>query len=99
MANFSLRLSGLPQAPLLALGISTLLALWLLWRPELLSALPLLWRLPLMLLGIWALGAGFMLGAGLVPNGGRLQRYLGEPLCWWLLAGFTVIIVTRALWS
>lgn len=97
MIGFSQRLSDWPGAPLLAMGISTVLALWLLWRPDLLSALPLIWRLPLILWGVWALGAGFMLGAGLVPEQGGMKRYLGEPLCWWLLGSFTLMVVVRAL--
>lgn len=100
MLNFPVRLSSFPQSPLLAMGVSTLLAIWLLWRPDLLSTLPFLpWRLPLILLGVWALGAGFMQGVGLAPEQGRWKRYLGEPLCWWLLAGFSMVVVLRALWG
>ncbi|SDL07730.1 hypothetical protein SAMN05192555_102344 [Franzmannia pantelleriensis] len=99
MPSFSTRLAGLPQAPLVAMGVSTLLALWLLWRPELLSTLAMVWRLPLIVLGVWALGAGFSLGAGLVPEHGRLRRLLGPPLCWWLLGAFSLVVLARALWG
>nr|WP_156889295.1 hypothetical protein [Halomonas sp. 1513] len=99
MPSFATRLAGLPQAPLVAMALSTLLALWLLWRPELLSALAMVWRLPLIVLGAWALGAGFSLGAGLVPEQGRLRRWLGPPLCWWLLGAFSLVVVARALWG
>lgn len=88
-----------PWTPLVALLLSAGLAVWLLLQPGLLRDLSLPLRLPLMGLGIWALGAGFVLGVGLLPEGGRWQRYLGEPLCWWLLGGFTLVVVVRALWA
>ncbi|PMR75329.1 hypothetical protein [Billgrantia endophytica] len=82
-----------------AMLLAAMLALWLLFRPELVSGFPMAVRLPVIALGCWALGAGFSLGAGLVPDSGRLKRYLGPPLCWWLLGSFTLLVVARALWA
>ncbi|MFC3283133.1 cyd operon YbgE family protein [Litchfieldella rifensis] len=86
----------LPWAPLLSMVISATLALWLLWRPDLLSTLPLPLRLPLVVLGAWALGAGFMHGLGLQVRPGWPRRLLGEPTCWWLLGVFALIVLWRA---
>ena len=79
---------------LLSLLAATLMALWLLVRPEIISGLPLGWRLPVWLLGVWAVGSGFFHGMGLV-KGGWMQRLLGAPLCWLLLAVFLVFLLIR----
>ena len=83
-------------AQLLSLGVSVLLALWLLVRPELISGLAFGWRLPMLCLGVWALGAGFYHGMGLAAaQGGWPRRLLGAPLCWVLLALLFVLLLLR----
>ncbi|MBZ9557398.1 MULTISPECIES: hypothetical protein [Modicisalibacter] len=82
-------------AKLLALGWASLMALALLLRPEIISGLTLPWRLPLWLLGIWALGAGFAYGAGLTVRPGLLRRWLGAPGCWILMGLFAVMLLLR----
>ncbi|EPC01345.1 hypothetical protein L861_12285 [Litchfieldella anticariensis FP35 = DSM 16096] len=89
-------LRRLPWAPLLSMAVSAWLSLWLLWQPELLSHLSMPIRLPLIVLGAWALGAGFMHGMGLEARPGWPRRLLGEPACWWLLGLFTLVVVWRA---
>ncbi|WP_148254598.1 cyd operon YbgE family protein [Aidingimonas lacisalsi] len=85
-----------PWLPLATMGVSAVLALWLLWRPELLSALGMPLRVPAILLGVWALGAGFMYGMGLRPVQGWCRRLLGAPTCWWVLGAFTLLLMWRA---
>lgn len=84
------------QAPrLLALVLASAMALLLLLRPEIISGLPLPWRLPLWLLGVWALGAGFAHGAGLTVRPGSVRRWLGPPWCWVALGVFGVLLLLR----
>ncbi len=80
---------------LLALVLASLMALLLLLRPEIISGLPLVWRLPLWLLGVWALGAGFAHGAGLTVRPGPVRRWLGAPWCWLALGMFGVLLLLR----
>ena len=82
-------------AQLVSLGAASLLALWLLLEPEMISALPLGWRLPVWLLGVWAVGAGFFHGMGLVRPGWS-ARLLGAPLCWGLLALLSLVLLIRS---
>lgn len=82
-----------------ALGVSALLAIGLLWQPQVISALGWPWRLVMVALGAWALGAGFMVGGGLRLKSAWGQRLLGEPLCWPLLGSFTVLWLLLALSS
>lgn len=93
------RLRHWPLMPLLSMSLSAGLALWLLWQPELLSELPMPARLPLVLLGAWALGAGFTHGMGLPLHGRWARRLLGEPARWWLLGIFGLVVVWRAFFS
>ncbi|WP_207116423.1 cyd operon YbgE family protein [Halomonas sp. YLGW01] len=81
--------------PFGGLLLSSLLAVALLWRPETLSDLAWGWRLPLVVLGSWALGAGFMHGLGLVVTRPWGRRLLAAPLCWWGLAGFALFVAGR----
>jgi len=80
---------------LLALGWATLMALVLLWHPEIIRGIEMPWRLPLWLLGVAALGAGFAHGGGLTVGRARSMRYLGSPVCWGLLAVFSVLVLWR----
>lgn len=83
-------------SPLLALLLAAFLALWLLLQPELIRALPLILKLPFMVLGIWALGLGFAKGVGL-----RLPRdwprwLVSSRSCWRVLTIFTLLLLLRA---
>ncbi|GHA95815.1 hypothetical protein [Modicisalibacter luteus] len=82
-------------AQLLSLGAASLLALWLLLEPQLIRALPLGWRLPVWLLGVWAVGAGFFHGMGLVRPGWS-ARLLGAPLCWGLMLMLLMVLLIRS---
>jgi predicted membrane protein len=79
---------------LLSLILAAVLALWLLFQPAAIGELPMTWRLPIWLLGLWALGAGFFHGMGLV-RGERMQRWLGAPLCWILLGLLLIFLILR----
>ncbi|SFH20769.1 hypothetical protein [Modicisalibacter xianhensis] len=83
------------KAQLVSLGAASLLALWLLLEPRMISALPLGWRLPVWLLGVWAVGAGFFHGMGLVRRGWS-ARLLGAPLCWGLMALLFLVLLIRS---
>lgn len=80
-----------------ALLVAAGLAVWLLLQPALLSGLPLILRLPLMGLGIWALGAAFMRGLGLEAPAGWARRLASPPWCHGALAAFTLVLVLRVL--
>lgn len=80
---------------LLALVLTSAMALTLLLHPEIISGLPLIWRLPLWLLGVWALGAGFAHGVGLTVRAGPVKRWLGPPWCWLALGVFGVLLLLR----
>lgn len=82
-------------AQLLSLVTAAVLALWLLVRPETISGLSLAWRLPVWLLGVWAVGAGFFHGMGLLRQGWS-QRLLGAPLCWLLLFLLFLLLLVRS---
>lgn len=86
------------DAQLVSLGVSVLLALWLLVRPETIGGLALGWRLPVWILGVWALGAGFYHGMGLAAakNGWR-RHLLGAPLCWVLMSVLALVLLLRTL--
>lgn len=88
-----------PQ-PGVAMGVMLIaagLAIWLLLDPALLRALPLPLRLPLIGLGVWALGGAFMLGMG-VKVRSRWLRQIISPL-WSRLAlvAFTLVLIWRAM--
>ncbi|WP_137079969.1 hypothetical protein [Halomonas caseinilytica] len=77
---------------LLAAGLSA----WLLWRPELIQGLPLGLRLPLVVLGFWALGTSF--ARPLVEEVGmhRLERLVNAAWSHGALWGFALVLVGRA---
>nr|WP_299242343.1 cyd operon YbgE family protein [uncultured Halomonas sp.] len=83
------------QGKLLSLLAASFMALWLLINPAIISGLSLGWRLPLWLLGVWSVGAGFFHGMGLVRRG-WMQHLLGAPLCWLLLLLLYVIVLIRS---
>lgn len=85
------------DAQLVSLGASVLLALWLLIRPEAIGGLAFGWRLPVWILGVWALGAGFYHGMGLAKlHTGWSRILLGAPLCWVLMALLALIVLMRS---
>ncbi|WP_458525500.1 cyd operon YbgE family protein [Onishia taeanensis] len=83
--------------PFAGLVLSAALSVALLWRPETLSGLAWGWRLPMVVLGLWALGTGFMHGVGLTAPRGWGHRVLATPLCWWGLAGFALFVLGRLI--
>ncbi|MFW6346935.1 MAG: hypothetical protein ACOC0M_11485 [Halomonas sp.] len=84
---------GLEAAALL---VAAGLAIWLLLQPQLISALPMPLRLPVILLGAWSLGAAFMRPLGLVPRGRWQRRATSPPLSLVALALFTLLLLVRA---
>ncbi|SDK61380.1 hypothetical protein [Billgrantia gudaonensis] len=90
---------SLPAVPLGAMLLAAGLALWLLLRPELLSGLAMPLRLPLIGLGVWALGSAFMQPLGLELRRPWLRRATMPPLSLAALALFTLVVVLRAWWS
>lgn len=89
----------LPRGPLVSMLVAAGLALWLLLRPELLSGLVMPLRLPLIGLGVWALGSAFMQPLGLEVRRPWLRRATTPPLSLAVLALFTLVVVLRAWWS
>ncbi|WP_156105293.1 cyd operon YbgE family protein [Litchfieldella xinjiangensis] len=87
----------LPWSPMLAMVLSATMAVGLLWWPDLLTQLSMPMRFPLILLGVWALGAGFTQGMGLEPRASWLRWLVSEPLSWGLLVSFALVLVWRAL--
>ncbi|MDR5901529.1 MULTISPECIES: hypothetical protein [Halomonas] len=87
---------GLEMA-LLALLLAAGLAVWLLLRPELITGLPLAVRLPLILLGIWALGAAFLRPYGVLPSHGWQHRMLTPPWSLLALGLFALLLMGLAL--
>ncbi|MGC3872636.1 hypothetical protein ACPF7Z_05115 [Halomonas sp. GXIMD04776] len=83
------------QGRFLSLFASSFMALWLLINPSIISGLPLGWRLPVWSLGLWAVGAGFFHGMGLIRRG-WMQHLLGAPRCWALLMLFYLIVLLRS---
>ena len=86
------------RVALVAMLVAAALALWLLLRPELISALPMALRLPLIALGVWALGAAFMRPLGLEPRRHWQRRAVAPPWSLVALGAFTLILVLRGLW-
>ncbi|QEA40468.1 hypothetical protein FGL86_16230 [Pistricoccus aurantiacus] len=85
-------------SPLLALSLAAFLALWLLLQPELIRALPLIAKLPLMVLGIWALGLGFAKGVGLRFPKDWPRWLISSKSCWRVLLIFTLLLLFR-VWA
>lgn len=84
-------------AVLLALLLAAGLAIWLLLRPELVTALPLAWRLPLILLGAWSLGAAFLGPYAVVPRRRWQRRMVSPPWSLLALGLFVLLLAGRAL--
>lgn len=80
---------------LVSLAAGSILAFWLLLQPDMIRGLSLGWRLPVWLLGVWAVGAGFFHGMGLVRQGWA-RRLLGPPLGWVLMALLLVLLLVRS---
>ncbi|WP_280546526.1 hypothetical protein [Halomonas sp. 11-S5] len=86
----------LPGVTLGAMLLAAALALWLLWQPALISALPMGLRLPLIGLGVWALGAAFMAPMGLEARQYWLRRMTTPPWSLVALGAFTLVLLVRA---
>ncbi|MCE8014512.1 hypothetical protein HOP62_00270 [Halomonas sp. MCCC 1A17488] len=83
---------------LAAMLVAAALALWLLIRPELLSGLSMVWRMPAIGLGVWALGAAFMQALGLEFRRHWLRRATCPPVSLVALGAFTLLVAMRAFW-
>lgn len=86
----------LPGVTLGAMLLAAALALWLLWQPALISTLPMGVRLPLIGLGVWALGAAFMAAMGLEARRPWLRRMTTPPWSLAALGAFTLVLLVRA---
>ncbi|MFG6159911.1 hypothetical protein ACGTNG_14005 [Halomonas sp. 1390] len=84
---------GRLDRPLLALLLAAGVAVWLLLRPELFLAVPMAWRLPLLLLGAWGLGTAFVRPLALEMGEGLLWRLSGMAFSRWALWGFAGVVV------
>lgn len=89
---------GRLDRPLPTLLLAAGVAIWMLLRPELFLALPMAWRLPLMLIGAWALGAAFLRPLALEVGQGRLWRLTGAPSSRWALWAMAGVVVCLELW-
>ncbi|WP_136253041.1 cyd operon YbgE family protein [Onishia niordana] len=85
--------------PFAALVLSSIISVVLLWRPEVLSSLSWGWRLPMVMVGVWALGAGFMHGVGLTTHQRWGQRLMAGSTCGWGLLGFAMFVLARLVVS
>lgn len=85
------------EMALAALLLAAGLAVWLLLRPELITGLPLAGRLPLILLGIWALGAAFLRPYRVLPSRGWPHRMLTPPWSLLALGLFALLVMGLAL--
>ncbi|MGR2737805.1 hypothetical protein ACUY1T_05080 [Billgrantia sp. Q4P2] len=83
---------------LAAMLTAAALALGLLIRPELISGLPMVLRMPAIGLGVWALGAAFMQPLGLEFRRHWLRRATSPPVSLAALGAFAVVVIARALW-
>jgi predicted membrane protein len=83
--------------PFAGLMLSSVISVALLWRPEALSGLSWQWRLPLVLLGLWAVGAGFMHGVGVTAPRRWLRQLMAAPVCWWGLVVFALFVFGRMM--
>ncbi|MBA2780004.1 hypothetical protein [Billgrantia kenyensis] len=81
-----------------AMLLAAALALWLLVRPELISGMSMALRLPVIALGVWALGAAFMRPLGLEFRRHWLCQATQPAASLVALAIFTAIVLLRALW-
>lgn len=97
--GFTGRRSGRLDHPLLALLLAAGIAVWLLFRPELFLALPMTWRLPLLLVGAWALGMAFVRPLAIEVGEGRLWQLSAMSLSRWALWAFAGVVVWREVWG
>lgn len=96
--NPGMRRARQADRPLSALLLAAGLALWLLWRPELVQALPWPWRGGLVAWGGWALGAAFARPL-LDGREGRLARLAASAGSRAALVGFGLVLAGRALFG
>ncbi|SFU86124.1 hypothetical protein [Halomonas korlensis] len=86
-----------PGIALLVMLVAAGLAIWLLLEPTLLRGLSLPLRLPLIGLGVWALGAAFTHGMGVKVRGRWLRRAVSPLWSRLALVVFALTLVIRAL--
>lgn len=89
---------GLLDSPLLMLWLAAGIAVWLLLRPDLLEGLPLMWRVPLIVIGAWALGAAFVRPLVLEVGQGWLWRQAGAPWSRLALWGVAGVVLCLEVW-
>lgn len=80
-----------------ALLLSAALAVWLLLQPSLIQGLALPLRLPAVLLGAWALGAGFIGPLEPLPRRRWLRRAVSPPWNLVALGLFALLLAVRSL--
>ncbi|NIC07371.1 hypothetical protein [Billgrantia bachuensis] len=81
-----------------AMLVAAALSLWLLIRPELISGMPMVLRMPVIGLGVWALGAAFMQPMGLEFRRHWLRCATVPPVSLAALGAFALIVIARAVW-
>ncbi|HSP58936.1 MAG TPA: hypothetical protein VLO12_11600 [Halomonas sp.] len=86
-----------PGVALIVMLVAAGLAIWLLLQPTLLRGLPLPLRLPLIGLGVWALGAAFTHGMGVKVRRRWLRRAVYPLWSRLALVAFALTLVVRAL--
>ena len=91
------RLSRSRWEPDISLLIAACLSVWLLLQPALIQGLPLGMRLPAILLGLWALGAGFLRPLELQAPHRFGHRLLSPPWSLVALGLFAGLLLGRAL--
>ncbi|QOR39502.1 hypothetical protein HNO52_13990 [Billgrantia diversa] len=77
--------------------VAAALSLWLLIRPELISGMPMILRMPAIGLGVWALGTAFMHPLGLEFRRHWLRRATRPPVSLAVLVVFALVVTVRAL--
>ncbi|GED22055.1 hypothetical protein HHA01_10320 [Halomonas halmophila] len=83
---------------LLSLLSAALLAVWWLWRPELMLVLPFSLRLPIVALGVWALGAAFIRPVAQDMELYRLLVLINTPWTHAALWGFAIVTLGLAVY-
>ncbi|MCW4151530.1 hypothetical protein OM427_18555 [Halomonas sp. 18H] len=81
----------------ISLLVAALLSVWWLLRPELLAPLPLSLRLPLVVLGVWAVGAAFVRPLAQDLEMFRLMSVVNSPWSSAALWGFALCTFGLAL--
>ncbi|PTB01092.1 hypothetical protein C6V82_16825 [Halomonas urumqiensis] len=69
------------------------LAVWLLMQPEVIKSLPMALRVPVILLGIWSLGAGFVQPMQDQQRRGLLGQALSPKASLLMLLVFALVLV------